>query len=184
MQQSDRCGSLTGAGGNVPPVPTTPEPEPAAPRTVTGPLVEHSVTLPVPPTTVWALLTSGEGLATWYAIGGGASVSAEVGGQISLWWQQDQVFTGPIEVCRPPARFDYRIPQEPGGSVAAEDTTLVQFKVDPVEDDPGRATVTVRESGFTQLEQPREAFTASSVAWIGAFGLLQQVADRLATMTE
>lgn len=151
---------------------------------MTGPLVEHSATLPVPPTTVWALLTSGEGLATWYAIGGGASVNAEVGGEISLWWQEDQVFTGPIEVCRPPLRFDYRIPQAPGGSVAETDTTLVQFKIDPVEDDPHQAIITVRESGFPQLEHPREAFSASSVAWIGAFGLLQQVAERLATMGE
>ena len=110
-------------------------------------------------------------------------MTAEAGGEISLWWQEDQVFTGPVEICRAPYRFDYRIPQTPGGSTAEADTTLVQFKIDPVEGEPDRSVVTVRESGFTQLAEPREAFTASSVAWIGAFGLLQQVADRLATMT-
>lgn len=165
-------------------VPVVSESEKPAPTHLTGPVVEQSATLPLSPSAVWTLLTTAEGLSTWYAIGGGAEVEAEPGGAIALWWEQGKVFRGTVGICRAPERFDYRIPQSPDEKLDPETTTLVQFKIDPVEGQPDQAVVTVRESGFTQLERPKDAFTASSIAWIGAFGLLQQVADRLATMTE
>jgi|GEM_PF-5980276 len=147
---------------------------------LTGPLVEQSVTVPASRELVWQLLTTPAGLSSWYTIGGGAEVTAKVGSEMRLWWEADTVFFGRVVTVEAPRRFDYRLAQGVNVSLSMVPSTLVQFLVTEAPNDPAQTVVAVRESGFTELEDPKEVFTASTMAWIGALGLLQQSVTQLA----
>lgn len=145
------------------------------PQYLTGPIVEQSATVPLPREAVWTLLTTGAGIRAWYTIGGGAEVDATVGGRLTLWWEAESKFLGRVVTVEPPRRFDYRLAHGVNVSPQQAESTLVQFRVTDAEE-PGHTLVEVRESGFDKLADPKEAFTASSLAWVGALGLLQQIA--------
>lgn len=162
-------------------MPESPEPTGSAepteelPKYLTGPIVEQSTTVPLPADAVWTLLTTAEGIRAWYTIGGGAEVDATPGGTVALWWESESKFLGRVVTVEPPRRFDYRLAHGVNVSPRLAESTLVQFRVTAA-DEPGHTLVEVRESGFDKLSDPKEAFTASSLAWVGALGLLQQVA--------
>lgn len=155
---------------------TTPSDATPATPPITGPVVEHSVVVAATPQQVWELLTTAEGLSQWYTIGerGGAEIELREGGHLRLWWDTDQVFRCRILRVTEPRRLDYRQPQESGVEPSDDvASTLVQFLITEAPDDPGAAEVTVRESGFDTLADPKEIYTMTSIAWIGALGLLQ-----------
>lgn len=202
-RQAHRAGSPVGlrkAGSWVDPGPTYPErmPEPTEPietdpidagsgesgatepveklpRQLTGPLVEQSATVPLPRDAVWTLLTTGEGIRAWYTLGGGAEVDARPGGRLALWWEPESTFLGRVVTVEAPRRFDYRLAHGANVSPQLAESTLVQFRITDA-DEPGHTLVEVRESGFDKLSEPKESFTASSLAWVGALGMLQQLA--------
>ena len=157
----------------------TSPPPPPNPAVITGPLVEQSVTLATDPDTVWRLLTTPAGITAWYTIGGGAELEPVVGAPVRLWWEPGSRFLGRVVKAEAPRRFDYRLAHGVNVSPQQAPSTLVQFLVTEAPDDPSHTVVAVRESGFDTVDDPKEAFTASSLAWIGALGLLQQVVTRL-----
>lgn len=159
------------------PTATTGSAEPAEelPQYLSGPVVEQSVTVPLPRDAVWTLLTTAEGIRSWYTLGGGAEVDASAGGSLRLWWEAESKFLGRVVTVEPPRRFDYRLAHGVNVSPKLAESTLVQFRVTEP-DGPGETLVEVRESGFDKLSEPKESFTASSLAWVGALGMLQQIA--------
>ena len=102
-----------------------------------------------------------------------------MGRRLSLWWEADSAFLGTVVTVEPPRRFDYRLAQRPNTSPQVAESTLVQFLITEDTADPAHSVVAVRESGFDKLTASKEAFTASSLAWVGALGMLQQLAQRL-----
>lgn len=158
---------------------STPASDTPSPGTIRGPLVEQSVNLPTTSAVVWQLITTPTGVAGWYTVGGGAELEPTVGAQVKLWWEQDTAFLGRVVTADAPHRFDYRLAHGINVSPQVAPSTLVQFKITESPDDPGECMITVRESGFDLLDDPKEAFTQSSLAWIGALGLLQRLVSRL-----
>ncbi|MFW6598696.1 SRPBCC family protein [Propionibacteriaceae bacterium Y2011] len=154
-------------------------PTPGGGHVLTGPVVEQSATLPIDQRTTWQLLTTPIGISAWYTVGGGAEIEPTEGSLIKLWWEPDTKFHGRILRAAAPQRLDYRLAQGVNVDPEGCDSTLVQFKVEPA-DDPAHTTLTVRESGFTEITNGRDAYAASSMAWIGALGMLQQLTSQAA----
>ncbi|MDN5726677.1 MAG: SRPBCC domain-containing protein, partial [Propionibacteriales bacterium] len=139
-----------------------------------GKMIAHASTnLPVEQEVAWQLVTDGLGLQKWYAFGG-AAVEPVEGGRILLSWEDGKAFLGRVEKFAPPRRFDYRLPQQANTKITDDNSTLVQYLITEAPDNPQHTVVTVREHGFEELAEqytPREAFSSSAVAWIGAMGL-------------
>lgn len=154
-------------------------PDDTLPAQLHGPIVEQAVTLPTSRDVVWQLITSPAGVKAWYTVGGGAEIAPKVGTPVKLWWEADTTFLGRVVTVEEPRRFDYRLAHGVNVTPGTVPSTLVQFLVVEAPGDPAHTVVTVRESGFRDLEDPKESYTASTMAWIGAFGLLQQVVTQL-----
>jgi uncharacterized protein YndB with AHSA1/START domain len=124
--------------------------------------IERTVEIAHPPATVWAALTTAEGLAAWF--GDEAAIDLRPGGSARMRWT-GQGFTAQIRVERveEPAVFGYTWPIY---GLPADDPrrTYVEFTLEPA----GAGTrLTVVESGFAQLPEDayRTAYDGNTQGW-------------------
>lgn len=141
-------------------------------------VAQYSVELDLAPSGVWELLTDARALGSWYAFGG-AAIEATPGGTIALSWEEGQQYTGRVEQADRPTRFSYRLPQETDVEVTPTNSTLVQFLVTERPDGTG-STLTVRESGFDELDEKyyREfPGRTALMAWMMSLGMLAKLVN-------
>lgn len=131
----------------------------AAQRYLADLSVERSVDIAAPAADVWPLLTSGAGLARWYAFDG-ASVEPEPGGAITMHWAEHGTFRGRVVEVLEPATFAFRLSIVRDEEPTESTSTLVTITV--TESGPG-CVVTVRQTGFELLD-PRLGGARSLVA--------------------
>ncbi|HZA71766.1 MAG TPA: SRPBCC domain-containing protein [Propionibacteriaceae bacterium] len=138
--------------------------------------VHRAVDVAAPPERVWPLLTTAEGLATWYAFDG-ATVDPRTGGALSFTWAEHGTYRGRVEEVDRPRTFAFRLAATPDTDPTDGGSTLVTITVESAGDG---STVIVRHLGFDRLDHrlgEASALAAAEVAgWEGGLGLLAQVA--------
>lgn len=135
--------------------------------------IERTMEIAHPPSTVWAALTTAEGLGTWF--GHRATIDLRPGGSAQMSWTSGDTADMRIERVEEPAvfAFTWHI-----NGLPAEDPrrTYVEFTLEPV----GTGTrLTVVESGFAQLPEDarRTAFDGNTQGWASELGELVDYLD-------
>lgn len=135
--------------------------------------IERTVEIAHPPDTVWAALTTAEGLGTWF--GNEATIDLRPGGAARMSWTGGQRAEMRIERVEEPAVFGFTwhidgLPEDDPRR------TYVEFTLEPV----GAGTrLRVVESGFAQLpdDAHRAAFHANTQGWASELGGLVDYLD-------
>lgn len=141
-------------------------------------VIERSVEIEAPIGRVWELLTDGGELPRWWGSMAEAEVDLVPGGAIRMRWAKAEhgLTAGRVETAEKPFRFAFRwAVNNEGRPPAPGDQTLVEFRLESL----GEATrVTVRESGFDQLDQPERERLAylegNRRGWAEVLGMLVQ----------
>ena len=136
--------------------------------------IERTVQIAHPPGTVWAALTTAEGLAAWF--GDEAAIDLRPGGSARMRWTE-QGYTADMRVERveEPAVFGftwhiYGLPEDDPRR------TYVEFTLEPA----GAGTrLTMVESGFAQLPEDayRKAYEGNTQGWASELGDLISYLD-------
>jgi uncharacterized protein YndB with AHSA1/START domain len=136
--------------------------------------IERTVELAHPPATVWAALTTAEGLAGWF--GNEAAIDLRPGGAAWMRWTGEG-FTANMRVERveEPKVFGftwhiYGLPDDDPRR------TYVEFTLEPV---AAGTRLTVVESGFAQLpdDAHRKSYDGNSDGWAKELGELAGYLD-------
>jgi uncharacterized protein YndB with AHSA1/START domain len=136
--------------------------------------IERTVELAHPPATVWAALTTSEGLAGWF--GNEAAIDLRPGGAAWMRWTGEG-FTANMQVERveKPRVFGftwhiYGLPDDDPRR------TYVEFTLEPV---AAGTRLTVVESGFAQLpdDAHRKSYDGNSDGWAKELGELAGYLD-------
>lgn len=132
--------------------------------------IERTLELDHPPATVWAALTTADGLGTWF--GNTAEIDLRPGGTAKLTWDGGHQATLEIKVVEPVTRFAYSWPID---GLPEDDPrrTFVDFVLEPVGDG---TRLTMVESGFAQA--PDTAFKGNTEGWRNELGELVDYLNR------
>ncbi len=135
--------------------------------------IERTVELAHPPATVWAALTTAEGLGAWF--GHEATIDLRPGGSARMSWPDGPTVEMRVERVEEPAVFGFTWPVYglPGDDPRR---TYVEFTLEPA----GTGTrLTVVESGFAQLpeEAYRNAYDGNTRGWASELGELADYLD-------
>ncbi|MPZ81596.1 MAG: ATPase [Actinophytocola sp.] len=123
--------------------------------------IERTVEIAHPPNTVWAALTTAEGLGTWF--GEAATIDLRPGGAGQLRWNDGNTADLRVERVDEPTTFGFTW-QLRGLPKDDPRRTYVEFVLEPV---GGRTRLTVIETGFAQLPDVayRKEFDAHVEGW-------------------
>ena len=135
--------------------------------------IERTLELAHPPATVWAALTTAEGLGAWF--GNEATIDLRPGGSARMSWTSGDKAAMRVERVEEPAVFGftwhvYGLPEDDPRR------TYVEFTLEPV----GAGTrLTVTESGFSQLpdDAHEKAFGGNTEGWASELGELVAYLD-------
>ena len=135
--------------------------------------IERTVELAHPPGTVWAALTTAEGLAAWF--GDEAAIDLRPGGSAWMKWGGGYTADMRVERVQEPTVFGFtwHIFGLPGDDPRR---TYVEFTLEPV----GTGTrLTVVESGFAQLpdDAHHTAYDGNAEGWAKELGELVDYLD-------
>ena len=135
--------------------------------------IERTVELAHPPATVWAALTTAEGLASWF--GQHVTIDLRRGGSAQMTWASGERADMRIERVEEPTVFGftwhiYGLPDDDPRR------TYVEFTLEPL----GAGTrLRVVESGFAQLpdDAHRKAYEGNTKGWASELGELVDYLD-------
>jgi uncharacterized protein YndB with AHSA1/START domain len=123
--------------------------------------IERTVELAHPPATVWAALTTAEGLSGWF--GHEARIDLRPGGSAQMTWPGGDSAVMRIERVEEPTIFGYtwQVSGLPDDDLRR---TYVEFTLEPSD---GGTRLTVVETGFAQLSDDahRKAFDDNTQGW-------------------
>jgi len=135
--------------------------------------IERVVEIAHPPATVWAALTTAEGLSGWF--GQHAMIDLRPGGSAQMTWTSGHKADMRVERVEEPTVFGftwhiYGLPDEDPRR------TYVEFTLEPVADG---TRLTVVESGFAQLPEDvyRGAYDGNTRGWASELGELVSYLD-------
>lgn len=123
--------------------------------------IERTVRIERPLDRVWTAITTADGLGSWF--GHSAEIDLRVGGTATLAWDTGDKAQLRIERIEPKTVFGYTWSIN-GLPDHDPRRTYVEFTLVP---DENGTTVTVVESGFSQLEagDHRKAFEGNTTGW-------------------
>lgn len=135
--------------------------------------IERTVEVAHPPRTVWAALTTAEGLGSWF--GNEATIDLRPGGTAHMTWSNGHKADLRIERVDEPSVFAYTwaiygLPDDDPRR------TYVEFTLEPV----GAGTrLTVVETGFAQLSDDafKTAYDGNAQGWVNELGELVAYLD-------
>jgi uncharacterized protein YndB with AHSA1/START domain len=135
--------------------------------------IERTVELAHPPATVWAALTTAEGLGAWF--GHEVTIDLRPGGSARMSWPDGPTVEMRVERVEEPAVFGFTWPVY---GLPEDDPrrTYVEFTLEPT----GTGTrLTVIESGFAQLPEDayRKAYDGNTQGWASELGELADFLD-------
>lgn len=123
--------------------------------------IERTVEIAHPPNSVWAALTTAEGLAAWF--GNEATIDLRPGGSARMSWTGGFAVDMRVERVEEPSVFGftwqiYGLPKDDPRR------TYVEFTLEPI---AAGTRLTVVESGFAQLSPDayRTAYDSNSKGW-------------------
>ncbi len=135
--------------------------------------IERTLELAHPPATVWAALTTAEGLGAWF--GNEATIDLRPGGSAEMSWTSGDTAHMRVERVEEPAVFGFSwhihgLPEDDPRR------TYVEFTLEPVE---AGTRLTVAESGFAQLPDDAhdKAFGGNTQGWASELGELVAYLD-------
>ena len=133
--------------------------------------IEKSFTFRAPRSRVWRALTTAEEFGAWFGVKleGGFAEGATVRGKLTIKRYENVMLEVLVERIQPEHHFSYRwhpYAIDPNVDYSAEPTTLVEFRLDEVDDG---TQLTIIESGFDRLPASRraEAFRMNDGGWTG-----------------
>jgi uncharacterized protein YndB with AHSA1/START domain len=135
--------------------------------------IERSVELAQPPSTVWAALTTAEGLSAWF--GDKATIDLRLGGAAEMTFRSGLTVDMRVERVEEPTVFGFtwRVPDLP-----EEDPrrTYVEFTLEAVGDG---TRLRVVETGFAQLpdDSRRQTYDSHAQGWAAELGELAGYLD-------
>jgi uncharacterized protein YndB with AHSA1/START domain len=134
--------------------------------------IERTLELAHPPRTVWAAITTAEGLASWF--GQQATIDLRPGGAARMSWTGGHTTEMRVERVEEPSAFAFtwRMDGMPEGDPRR---TYVEFTLEPV----GAGTrLRMVETGFAQLPDDAhgKAYDSHSQGWTSELG---ELADQL-----
>jgi uncharacterized protein YndB with AHSA1/START domain len=123
--------------------------------------IERTIEIAHPPATVWAALTTAEGLGAWF--GNQATIDLRPGGAAEMTWTSGDRADMRVERVEEPSVFGFTW-HIYGLPAADPRRTYVEFTLEPA---GGGTRLTVVESGFAQLpdEAHGTAFTGNTKGW-------------------
>jgi uncharacterized protein YndB with AHSA1/START domain len=130
--------------------------------------IERTVEIAHPPATVWAALTTAEGLSAWF--GTNATIDLRPGGAASMRFGDSFTADMRVERVEEPAVFGYTW-HVYGLTDDDPRRTYVEFTLEPA----GAGTrLTVVESGFAQLAEDayKTAYEGNAQGWVSELGEL------------
>jgi uncharacterized protein YndB with AHSA1/START domain len=135
--------------------------------------IERTVQIAHPPATVWAALTTAEGLSSWF--GNEATIDLRPGGSARMSWENGFTVDMRVERVEEPTVFGftwqvYGLPKDDPRR------TYVEFTLEPA----GSGTrLTVVESGFAQLppDAYAPAYDGNTKGWASELGELVSYLD-------
>jgi uncharacterized protein YndB with AHSA1/START domain len=135
--------------------------------------IERTVEIAHPPVTVWAALTTAEGLSAWF--GQEASIDLRPGGSARMKWDSGHTAEMRVERVEEPTVFAFTWPIF---GLPDDDPrrTYVEFTLEPT----GAGTrLTMVESGFAQLAEDahRTAYEGNANGWVSELGELVDYLD-------
>ena len=135
--------------------------------------IERSVELAQPPATVWAALTTSEGLSAWF--GAKATIDLRPGGDAGMTFRSGLTVDMRVERVEEPTVFGFtwRVPDLPESDPRR---TYVEFTLEAV----GAGTrLRLVETGFAQLpdESRRDAYDSHAKGWASELGELAEYLD-------
>jgi uncharacterized protein YndB with AHSA1/START domain len=135
--------------------------------------IERTVDIEHPPASVWAALTTAEGLGTWF--GNTATIDLRPGGAAQMTWTSGEKASMRIERVEEPIVFAFTW----GINGLPDDDprrTYVEFTLSPTDNG---TRLTVVESGFAQLPDDayRKAFDGNTEGWASELGELVEYLD-------
>ena len=135
--------------------------------------IERTIEIAHPLRTVWAALTTADGLAAWF--GNEATIDLRPGGVATMSWKEGHSVEMRVERVDEPNVFGYTWPLY---GLPKEDPrrTYVEFTLEP----SGAGTrLTMVESGFAQLSADAhdEAFGGNSKGWVSELDELVSYLD-------
>src|SRR5215471_18863040 len=135
--------------------------------------IERSVELAHPPATVWAALTTPEGLSAWF--GDRATIDLRPGGVAQMTFKSGVMVDMRVERVEEPAvfAFTWRLPDLPEDDPRR---TYVEFTLEPI----GAGTrLRVVESGFGQLpdDSRQKTYDSHAEGWAIELGELADYLD-------
>jgi uncharacterized protein YndB with AHSA1/START domain len=138
--------------------------------------IERTVEIAHPQATVWAALTTAEGLSAWF--GNDATIDLRPGGSARMKWDSGDTADMRVERVEEPTVFGFtwHIYGLPEGDPRR---TYVEFTLEPA----GQGTrLTVVESGFGQLPDDghRTAYDGNTRGWASELGELVDYLDAAA----
>ena len=135
--------------------------------------IERTVDIAHPPHTVWAALTTADGLSAWF--GQQVTIDLRVGGAASMSWTDGPTVKMRVERVEEPSVFAYtwEIPGLPNGDPRR---TYVEFTLEPAD---GGTRLTVIETGFAQLpaDMVRPTYDDHTNGWASELGELISYLD-------
>jgi uncharacterized protein YndB with AHSA1/START domain len=138
--------------------------------------IERTVEIAHPPATVWAALTTAEGLSAWF--GQNATIDLRPGGSASMKFGSGHTAEMRVERVEQPTVFGYTwhiygLPEDDPRR------TYVEFTLEPT--DAG-TRLTMVESGFAQLpdDSYRTAYHGNADGWVSELGELVDYLDAAA----
>jgi len=143
--------------------------------------IEREIVISAPVSRVWAVLTEPQHVGSWFGQGPAAEIDLRPGGIMRLDHGEYGQFPTLIVKVDPPNYFAYRWASAHPGEVATDDnSTLVEFFLDPADDG---TRLRVVESGFAALTIPAEraataGYDSHSEGWTEVVGNLARYAEK------
>ena len=138
--------------------------------------IERTVDISKPPATVWAALTTAEGLSAWF--GNEAAIDLRPGGSAWMRWDSGHTADMRVERVEEPRVFGFtwHIFGLPEGDPRR---TYVEFTLEPT---AAGTRLRVVETGFAQLPEDdhRRAFEGNTRGWESELGELVAYLDSVA----
>ena len=136
--------------------------------------IERTMDVAQSPDTVWAALTTAEGLGTWF--GHQASIDLRTGGAAQVTWDDGQTIDLRVERVEEPTAFAFTWPIDDPAEGGKVRCTYVEFTLEPV----GAGTrLRVVETGFAQLpdDDYRATYDSHTEGWTNELGELNDYLD-------
>ena len=123
--------------------------------------IVREIAIDAPVDRVWDVITRAEHIGRWFG-DAGAEIDLRPGGRFTCSWSEHGTVNAVVERVDPPRVFAYRWARPVGAEVKPDNSTLVEFTLEPV--DAGTRLRLV-ESGFAKMADGEQQRAGNEEGW-------------------